>query len=127
VTQYDLRVESASARPLGGDRYLVTATIQGRKAIHPGGRIEDAKDLPLDEMLDVAVYARHPLSTGDRPLYAGKQRLRTGPNRISFEVRGRPGFISVDAFERRIEVERADNVREVSAAASAGTVARPAR
>lgn len=116
VTFYDLRVESATARPLGGGRYLVTARIQGGKTIHPGGRIEAARPAPLDEMLDVAVYARHPLSTGDPPLYAAKQRLRTGPNQVTYDVRGRPGFISVDPFERRIEVERADNVRELSAA-----------
>ena len=39
-----------------------------------------------------------------------------GPNRVTLEVRGRPGFLSVDPFERRIEVERADNVRALSAA-----------
>jgi ABC-2 type transport system permease protein len=116
VAFYDLRVEAASARPLGGGRYLVTAKIRGGKTIHPGGRIEAARDAPLDEMLDVAVYARHPLSTGDRPLYSAKHRLRTGPNEVTFEVRGRPAFISVDPFERRIEVERADNVRELSQA-----------
>jgi ABC-2 type transport system permease protein len=114
VTFYDLRVEQASARPLGGGRWLVTARIRGGKTIHPGGRIEDERAAPLDELVDVAVYARHPLSTDDRPLYAAKQRLRTGANEVTFEVRGRPGFISVDPFERRIEVERADNVRAVS-------------
>lgn len=114
VTFYDLRVESATARPLGGGRYQVTARIHAGKKLHPGGRMEAEREGPLDEVLDVAVYARHPLSTGDRPLYAGRQRLRTGPNEVTFEVRGRPEFISIDPFERRIEVERADNVRELS-------------
>ena len=50
----------------------------------------------------------------DVMLYVGKHRLRTGANEISFEVRGHPGFISADPFERRIEVERADNVRALS-------------
>jgi hypothetical protein len=118
VTFYDLRVESASARPLGSGRWLVTARIKGGKKLHPGGRMEAEKDAPLDEMLDVAVYARHPLSTRDRPLYAGKHRLRTGTSEVTFEVRGRPGFISVDPFERRVEVERADNVREVAEASA---------
>jgi hypothetical protein len=116
VTFYDLRVESASARPLGDGRWRVTARIRGAKTLHPGGRMEAAKAAPLDEMLDVAVYARHPLSTGDRPLHAARQRIRTGANEVTFEVRGRPGFISVDPFERRVEVERADNVRELSVA-----------
>jgi hypothetical protein len=118
VTFYDLRVESATASPLGDGRYRVTARILGGKKIHPGGRIEDEKAAPLDEAVDVAVYAGDPLAVGERPLYAGTQRLRTGPNVVTFEVRGRPRFISVDPFERRIEVERADNVRPVSEAPS---------
>jgi hypothetical protein len=28
-------------------------------------------------------------------------------------MQGRPGYISLDPFERRIEAERADNVRQV--------------
>lgn len=116
VTFYDLRVESATTRPLGGGRYRVTATIRAAKTLHPGGQVDVARDAPLDEMINVAAYARHPLSTGDAPLYAGKQRLRTGANEITFDVQGQPKFISVDPFERRIEVERADNVREMSQA-----------
>jgi hypothetical protein len=118
VTFYDLRVESASATPLGGGRYRVTARIRAGKTLHPGGRIEDERAAPLDEMLDLAVFAHHPISSDEPPLHAGKQRIRTGINQVSFEMRGAPGFLSLDPFERRIEVERADNVREVAQAAA---------
>jgi hypothetical protein len=59
------------------------------------------------------VYAEHPLSTPAEPLYAGKHRLRTGQTEVTFETPARPGFISLDPFERRVEAERADNVREL--------------
>jgi len=115
VSFVDLRVEAASARALPDGRYRVTATVRARKTYDPAGGIAPT-EVPLDEMIDVAVYASHPLSTDAAPLYAGKHRLRTGRNEVSFEVRGRPGFISVDPFERRIEAERADNVRELQLA-----------
>jgi hypothetical protein len=112
VSFVDLRVEAASAQELPGGRYRVTATVLGRKTFDPAGGVK-ATDVPLDEMIDVAVYAEHPLDTQAAPLYAGKQRLRTGRTEVTFEVSGRPGFISLDPFERRIEAERADNVREL--------------
>jgi hypothetical protein len=112
VSFLDLRVEAASAQALPDGRYRVTATVRGRKTFDPAGGITST-EAPLDEMIDVAVYAGHPLSTEAAPLYAGKHRLRTGQTEVTFEVSGRPGFISLDPFERRIEAERADNIREL--------------
>ncbi|HEU4562829.1 MAG TPA: M1 family aminopeptidase [Longimicrobium sp.] len=113
VTLYELRVESASARALPDGRHRVTATIRARKTVDPGGSVKPT-EAPLDEAIDVAVYAQHPSRGNAQPIYAGKHRLRTGQAQITFEVRGRPAFVALDPFERRIEVERADNVREVS-------------
>ncbi|HEX7178001.1 MAG TPA: hypothetical protein VF240_22265, partial [Pyrinomonadaceae bacterium] len=108
----DLRIEAASAQALPDDRYRVTATVLGRKTFDPAGGVKTT-EVPLDEMIDVAVYASHPLSTNAAPLYAGKHRLRTGQTEVTFEVPGPAGFISLDPFERRIEAERADNIREL--------------
>lgn len=112
VSFLDLRVEAAEAVALPDGRYRVTATVRGRKTLDPAGGVP-ATEAPLDEMIDVAVYAGHPLGTDAAPLYAGKHRLRTGQAEVGFELSGRPGFISLDPFERRIEAERADNIREL--------------
>lgn len=113
VTFYDLRVESATAQPLPGGRYRVTAKVRARKTNDPGGGTP-VTEAPLDEAIDVAVFADDPIDTGATPLYAGKHRLRGGLAEVTFEVQGRPGYISLDPFERRIEAERADNVRQVT-------------
>jgi hypothetical protein len=113
VTFYHLRVESATAQPLPGGRWRVTATVRARKTNDPGGGTP-VTEAPLDEAIDVAVFAGDPHDTEAAPLHAGKHRLRTGLNDVTFEVQGRPGYISLDPFERRIEAERADNVRPVT-------------
>jgi hypothetical protein len=114
VTLYDLRVESASAEQQSDGKYRVTVAIRGRKTLEPGGGVKPS-EAPLDELIDVAVYAEHPSVPGAQPIRAGKYRLRTGDTRIVIaDVDGKPAFVSVDPFERRIEVERADNVREVA-------------
>jgi len=113
VTFYHLRVESATAQPLPGGRYRVTATVRARKTIDPGGGTP-VTDAPMDEEIDVAVFAGHPHDTGATPVYAAKHRLRGGLAEVTFTVQGRPGYMSLDPFERRIEAERADNVRPVT-------------
>ncbi|MES2176916.1 MAG: M1 family aminopeptidase [Gemmatimonadota bacterium] len=113
VTLYDLRIESASMEARPENQSRVTLTIRARKSLEPGGGIKPS-EAALDELIDVAVYAENPLSSTAPALWSGKYRLRTGENRITIDVRGTPAFVSVDPFERRIEVERADNVREVT-------------
>jgi ABC-2 type transport system permease protein len=113
VTFYHLRVESATAQPLPGGRYRVTAKVRSRKTIDPGGGTP-VTEAPLDEAIDVAVFADDPIDTGAMPLYAAKHSLRGGLAEVTFEMQGRPGYISLDPFERRIEAERADNVRQVT-------------
>ncbi|HEY0025852.1 MAG TPA: M1 family aminopeptidase [Longimicrobium sp.] len=113
VTFYHLRVESAAAQPLPGGRWRVTAKVRARKTIDPGGGTP-VTEAPLDEDIDVAVFAGDPHDTRATPLYAGKHRLRGGLAELTFEMQGRPGYIGLDPFERRIEAERADNVRQVT-------------
>jgi hypothetical protein len=113
VTFYHLRVESATAQALPGGRWRVTAMVRARKTVDPGGGTP-VTEAPLDEAIDVAVFGNDPIDTKAVPLYAAKHRLRGGLAEVTFEMRGRPRFISLDPFERRIEAERADNMRQVT-------------
>ena len=83
VSFVDLRIEAAYAHALPDGRYRVTATVLGRKTFDPAGGVK-ATEVPLDEMIDVAVYAGHPLSTDGR---AAVRRpsigLRTGQTEVT--------------------------------------------
>ena len=113
VSFVEMRVETATARALPGGRWRVTATVRARKTLDPGGGVKPT-EIPLDDRIDVAVYASHPLTTGAAPLFAAKQGLHTGLNTLTFDVSARPAYISVDPFERRIEAERADNLLQIN-------------
>ena len=108
VVLYDLAVESASRRPLPDGRTLVTARVRAGKTERRG-----AADvpLPMDEALDVAVYAADPAGPDPAPLYAGRHRFRGGVTELRLVVHGVPGHVAVDPLLRRVEAERADNRR----------------
>ncbi|NVI98543.1 hypothetical protein HV824_10455 [Myxococcus sp. AM009] len=105
VVLYDLKVESATCEPLADGRYRVTARMSASKHARRNGQ---GVPLPLDESLDVAVFAGPPdASSDDAPLYAAKHRFTDGITEVSLTVDERPAYISVDPFLRRISRERA--------------------
>jgi ABC-2 type transport system permease protein len=109
---YDLRVDSATATPLGNGRSRVAARITARKSARRG-----ATDVPgrMDgEAIDVAVFEGDP-STG-RVLYAGKQRVVGGQITLAVDVSAPAAYVVVDPFIRRIDRDRSDNARRVVAA-----------
>jgi hypothetical protein len=117
VVHYDLRVESAAYERLADGRYRVTARVAAAKTALDDG---EERPLPMDEELDVAVFSRHPSAGGrDAVLWAGRLRV-DGAAEVSAVVAEEPRYVAVDPFLRRIDRNRADNVREVVRAGRAG-------
>ncbi|HEY0154909.1 MAG TPA: M1 family aminopeptidase, partial [Longimicrobium sp.] len=99
VVMYDLSVDSARYRPIGGGRYEVTAVVRaGKRALHGGA------EMPLDEALELAVA---PLDGGAAAVF--RHRLRSGRNVVRLVVRGRHGEVTVDPHVLRVDVNRRDN------------------
>lgn len=122
VVTYDLAVESAAARPLPGGRWQVTARLRAAKAARRG--TADVP-LPMDEALDVAVYAADPRG-GASPVYAARHRVRGGVAEVSAVVGARPAFVAIDPAVLRVDPERGDNLRAVEDSTAETVVRRPA-
>ncbi|MFP2958554.1 M1 family aminopeptidase [Myxococcus sp. 1LA] len=111
VVLYDLKVEFAACEPLADGRYRVTARMSASKYARRNG--QDVR-LPMDEPLDVAVFAGPSESpSGDAPLYAAKHRFTDGITEISLTVNQQPASIGVDPFLRRVSLERTRTVWEL--------------
>jgi aminopeptidase N len=97
IVLYDFRVDTASVEPLPGGQFRVSArVIAASYEATPDGA---EKEIPLDEMIDVAV--------DDKAL--PKQRLRSGANELSFVVKEKPVWFAVDPNILRIDRNRFDN------------------
>jgi hypothetical protein len=110
VVMYDLAVDSASVQPLPGGRYRLTARIRAAKTARRG-KVD--VPLPMDEMLDVAIFGADAAGSADVPLYAAKHRIRGGVTVVSIVVARRPASIAIDPYVHRVEAERGDDVRAV--------------
>ena len=109
VTIFQNRAVSAEARPLGGNRYEVTLTVEAKLLrADPRGNEEEVR--PLGVPIDIGVLG----TDDDRPLYLRKHRVRPGRQTIRVTVEGRPVRAGIDPRHVLIDRDIDDNVVRVS-------------
>src|SRR5687768_2753736 len=105
----DWRVASAKATRQSEGRVRVDARIEASRAEVTGGR---EVPIPVDDDIEIAIYAGHPDRGDAPPLSMTTHRLR-GANDVSVMVEGTPGYIVVDPRVRRIDRSPDNNVRRI--------------
>jgi hypothetical protein len=110
-TVYDLRADSATAVPLGGGRFRLSARVGAAKVARDGGA--ERPRSTEGEPVDVAVYDDRP-EVG-RLLWSGTRRVASGRVDLELELAGRPAWVVVDPAVARIDRDRTDNRRRVDA------------
>lgn len=93
-TYWTFRTERASARQLPDSSWEVTLDVTARKTVadSAGGETET----PLNEWIEIGVYAPREDGEFGSPLYLQKHILRTGKQRIVLTVRRRPVMAGID-------------------------------
>ena len=111
ITLYDLKALSAVARRRPDGRFDVTLKL-GAKKIYADGQGRETPT-PLDEAIDVGVFAAEPGKAGFRPadvLHLAAQPLRTGEQRVTVTVDRPPRFAGVDPYAKLIDRNTDDNL-----------------
>ncbi|MFY1831528.1 M1 family aminopeptidase [Myxococcus fulvus] len=113
VVLYDLKVEEASVEALEDGRFRVTARVATAKHARRGS--EDVP-LPMDEVLELAVYRGSPRdgAVEDAPLRVERHRFQGPSTEVTFVLEERPAYVGVDPGFLRIERERGDNFRKLT-------------
>ncbi|AHG92478.1 Peptidase M1 membrane alanine aminopeptidase (plasmid) [Gemmatirosa kalamazoonensis] len=109
-TVYDLRVDTASAVPLGGGRWRLAAHVTvGKWARGVSGETPRSAD---GESIGVAVYDDRP-EVG-RVLWTGAGRARGGRFDLTLDLPGRPAWVVADPSVTRIDRDRTNDRRRVA-------------
>jgi ABC-2 type transport system permease protein len=114
VTLWDVETRGAVVARTAGGQYQVTLDVLARKV--RADSVGRETETPMDDLVEVGVFAP---ATGDRPgapLYLRRHRLRSGRQTIRVTVPRAPSRAGVDPFHKLIDRQREDNVAEVKAA-----------
>jgi hypothetical protein len=114
ITLWDLRTTHVRAVPAGGGAYRVTMQVEARKM--RADSVGNDTDVPMNDLVEVAVFGEEDGSELGRPLYLRKHRIRTGRQTITVTVPGRPSRAGVDPYQlllNRHKEEMHEKVQEV--------------
>jgi aminopeptidase N len=102
ITLWENRALSASAKPLGGDRYAVTVKVSAKKLRSD----EDGKqaEVPMNDWIDIGVE-----DAAGRMLALRKERVKSGESTYTLEVQGRPAKAGIDPVVKLIDRRSDDN------------------
>jgi ABC-2 type transport system permease protein len=98
---------AATASPVDGGRWEVTMNVTARKFVVDSAGVET--DVPMDDLVDLGIYASPQLSVPDDPLFEERRRITSGKHTIKVIVPRRPARVGVDPYLLMLDLEGNDN------------------
>jgi ABC-2 type transport system permease protein len=107
-TFWELAVEQVTAQQAATGSWRVTLDVQARKVVVDSAGVET--EVPMDDLVEIGVFAAAEDGELDEPLYLRRHRLRSGEQRITVTVPKQPVRAGIDPRNLLIDVEVDDNV-----------------
>ncbi|MEN9628729.1 MAG: hypothetical protein RJA10_1956, partial [Pseudomonadota bacterium] len=114
ITLVDARATAARAVKRPDGRWDLTLEIEARKLV-ADGKGKEAEE-PLDEPFDIGVFTAEPGKPGFKPasvLHFQRHPVKTGRQVLQLVVDQAPRWAGVDPYNKRIDRNSDDNLREV--------------
>jgi len=114
ITLLDLKATNATATPLPNGKYSVTFDVEAHKFYADGSGKET--EAPMNELVEVGVFSAKP---GDKDFDASKVLLlhdvpvHGPPMPVTVVVDGRPTWVGIDPYNKRIDRNSDDNLTQV--------------
>lgn len=111
-TFWELTTHNVTVEPAAG-AWQVTLDVQARKVVVDEGGVES--DVPMDDPIEVGVFAGAPGQGLGDTLYLQQHRVRSGRQRIVVTVPHAPARAGIDPRHLLIDDRGEDNLREIAA------------
>jgi hypothetical protein len=110
-TYWELETERATAKQTPAGAWQVTLDVQVRKVVADSAGVE--RVVPMDDWIEVGVFAPAGSPESKAPLYLRKHRIRAGRQTIMVTVPARPARAGLDPDYLLIDLKTEDNVVDV--------------
>jgi aminopeptidase N len=125
ITLYDVKVTDVKSKRRADGRWDVTLDVEAHK-LYADGKGKEAES-PLDEVFDVGAFTVEPGRKGyDKAsvLAVKRMRVRSGKQTLAIVTDKEPNYAGVDPFNKWIDRNSDDNVKEVTKAETLAALAR---
>jgi hypothetical protein len=111
-TYWELAAERVEAERVGTGEWRVTLDVRARKVVVDEAGVET--EVPVDDLVEVGVYAAGEGGKPGEPLYLHLHRVRSGDQHITVTVPKEPARAGIDPRNLLIDVEPDDNLKEIN-------------
>ncbi len=111
-TYWELAAERVEAERVGTGEWRVTLDVRARKVVVDEAGVET--EIPVDDLVEVGVYAAGEGGKPGEPLYLHRHRVRSGEQRITLMVPKEPARAGIDPRNLLIDVTPDDNLKEMN-------------
>ncbi|HEX7151601.1 MAG TPA: M1 family aminopeptidase [Thermoanaerobaculia bacterium] len=113
ITLWRLRTTAVTATPAANGTWRVTMDVDAHKLRADGSGKET--EVPMHDFVDIGVFGPTTnVNELGEELYLQKHRIRSGAQRITLTVKGKPGKVGIDPHLHLIDRNWMDNVRRIS-------------
>jgi hypothetical protein len=113
-TFWELAAKQVMAEQTETGAWQVTLDAQARKVtVDVEGVVTE---VPMDDLVEVGVFADAESGGLGEPLYLGMRRVRSGEQRIIVTVPRKPARAGIDPRNLLIDVKASDNLKEITSA-----------
>jgi ABC-type transport system involved in multi-copper enzyme maturation permease subunit len=115
-TYWELETRRVAAERVAPGSWRVTLDVNARKEVVDSAGAPRA--LPMNDLVEIGVYAEGKDGQRGAPLYLRLHRIRTGAQRITVTVPRQPASAGIDPRHLLIDVDTEDNVGDVAESAA---------
>jgi len=111
-TLWELKAKEVTPKQVESGFWEVTLEVQARKVVVDTAGFET--EVPMDDLVEVGVYAAGEGGKLGEPLYLHMHRVRSGEQRITVTVPKEPARAGIDPRNLLIDVKPDDNLKEIN-------------
>ena len=111
ITLYDLQTREAKATKRADGKYVVTFTVSSTK-LRSDAKGEE-KSVPLNEWIDIGVFAQGKKENLGTPLFVEKRRITKAQETFEIVVNEKPARAGIDPFNKLIDRNPRDNTKSL--------------
>jgi aminopeptidase N len=111
ATLWEVKATGASVERMADGKYQVTLDVQARKL--RSDKVGKQTEIPMNDLIEIGVFGDGKNGALSEPLYLERQRIQSGKQTIRVVVSQAPTRAGIDPYDKVLDRERGDNVREL--------------
>jgi aminopeptidase N len=118
ITLWEVKADSATVERMADGKYQVSLYVDAKKM--RSDSLGRQSEIPMNDLIEIGVFGESKDGALGEPIYLERQRIHSGKQAIRVVVSREPKRAGIDPYDKTIDRERVDNIRDLIPATPGG-------